>query len=91
MINTQATPSIPLNHKELTDEAMNPKGRSIAHHNIHSNKLAYISSGIETGGEYCGILQLPAEIVRIELVPKLKAKGESIYRKCFYHQCQEAC
>ena len=30
---------------------------------------------IETGGEFCGILQLSAELVRLELVPTTTAKG----------------
>ena len=37
----------------------------------------YVSFDIETGGEYCGILQLSAEIVRVELKPAETEKGPS--------------
>ena len=37
--------------------------------------IAVLSFDIETGEEYCGILQLSAEIVRVELAPKTTAKG----------------
>ena len=76
--NNPATPSIPLNQEQLTDDGNIPKGRLIAHHNIRSNKLAFISFDIKTGGQYCDILQLSAEIVRIELSPKVTAKGGTI-------------
>ena len=52
-----------------------PKGRSIAHPLLRDNKVAFLSFDIETGGEYCGILQLLAEIVRFELASKTTAKG----------------
>jgi len=44
-----------------------PKGRSIAHHFISSGKAVYISLDMETGGEYCGIIQLSAEMARMEI------------------------
>ena len=45
-----------------------PKGRSIAHYAIDAKKAVYVSLDIEVGGEYCGVVQLSAEIVRIDLV-----------------------
>ena len=47
----------------------------MAHHHLRAGKLVFISFDIETGGEFCGILQLSAEISRIELLPKINAKG----------------
>ena len=55
-----------------------PKGRSIAHHHIMDNKLVFVSFDIETGGEYCGILQLSAEIVRIKIIQSTSKKGVTI-------------
>ena len=52
-----------------------PKGRSLAHHHLRAGKLVFVSFDLETGGEFCGILQLSAEISRIELLPKTNAKG----------------
>ena len=37
----------------------------------------YVSFDIETGGEYCGILQISAEMVRVELSPVATKKGPS--------------
>ena len=54
-----------------------PKGRSIAHHDMARKGTAYVSFDIETGGEYCGILQLSAEVVRVELQPVETKKGPS--------------
>ena len=59
------------------DQSTIPRGRSIAHEVIREGKVVYVSFDIETGGEHCGILQLSAEMIRIELVPKQTKKGES--------------
>ena len=42
-----------------------PKGMSIAHNYLTQEKLVYISFDIETGGEYCGIVQISAQVFRI--------------------------
>ena len=42
-----------------------PKNTSIIHHILAKNKLVFISFDIETGGEYCGIIQLSAQIIRM--------------------------
>lgn len=70
-------PNIPTNPNTAEDPSI-PKGRSIAHHEINKNKLVFVSFDIETGGEYCGILQLSAEIIRMELIPKTTKKGEAV-------------
>ena len=55
-----------------------PKGRSIAHqHDMARKGTVYISFDIETGREYCGILQISDEMVRAELSPVVTKKGPS--------------
>jgi len=44
-----------------------PKGRSIAHHDIANNKIAYLSIDVEDAGEIAGLVQLSAEIFYVEL------------------------
>jgi len=47
------------------DELVKPRGKSIAHHYMPS-KMVYVSFDVEeTGGEYCGIIQMSANIFRI--------------------------
>ena len=46
------------------DDLAIPKGKSIAHHYMPS-KMVYVSFDVETGGEYCGIIQMSANIFRI--------------------------
>jgi len=43
------------------------KGRSICHALLEEKKLVFVSLDLETGGENCGIIQISAEIVRLEL------------------------
>jgi hypothetical protein len=45
-----------------------PKGRSIAHSILTDGSAVFLSLDIEIGGEYAGIVQLSAEIVRMKLV-----------------------
>ena len=54
-----------------------PKTRSLAHHQFEANKVVFVSFDIETGGEYCGILQMSAEIVRLKVIPKLIESGKN--------------
>ena len=39
-----------------------PRGKSIAYHHLMSNNAVFVSLDIETRGEYCGIIQLSAEM-----------------------------
>jgi hypothetical protein len=41
-----------------------PNGKSIAHFDLKANRIVYVSLDVETGGEYCGIIQLSAELFR---------------------------
>ena len=69
-------------HEDSTNPFLTPKptitkSRSIAHDHFEGNKLVFVSFDMETGGEFCGILQISAELVRIEVVPKITSKGPS--------------
>ena len=62
-----------------------PKGRNEhAYHYIDRGKAIFLSLDVETGGEYCGILQLSAEICRMIIKQdgssKLKDKATDIRR-----------
>ena len=46
------------------DTPMPPKGKSIAHYDLEAKRIVFVSLDVETGGEYCGIIQLSAEIFR---------------------------
>ena len=46
------------------DDVAIRRGKSIAHHYM-SSKMVYVSFDVETGGEYCGIIQMSANIFRI--------------------------
>jgi hypothetical protein len=45
-----------------------PKGGSIAHNILTDGSAVFLLLDIEIGGEYAGIVQLSAEIVRMKLV-----------------------
>ena len=45
-----------------TDQGPIPRNKSIAHWDIITNRAVFVSLDIETGGTYCGIIQLSAEI-----------------------------
>ena len=53
------------NGHSLQDRAI-PKGKSIAHHYLEHEKALFCSFDIETGGEFCGILQMSAQIFRVK-------------------------
>jgi hypothetical protein len=42
-----------------------PRNKSIAHHDLKDNNIVWCSLDLETGGEYCGIIQLSAELFRL--------------------------
>ena len=45
-----------------------PKGKSIAHYNLKAKRVVFVSLDVETGGEYCGIIQLSAELFRKKIL-----------------------
>lgn len=47
-----------------TDAPPIPRNKSIAHFDLQNNTVVFCSLDLETGGEYCGIIQLSAELFR---------------------------
>ncbi len=75
---------VPQENQEIrnnNDEPAIPKGKSIAHYNIKSGKIAYISFDIETGGEECGIIQLSAQIFRLGNNDTMETSNEDEFNK----------
>mmetsp|Transcript_24332 Transcript_24332/g.48822 ORF Transcript_24332/g.48822 Transcript_24332/m.48822 type:complete len:140 (-) Transcript_24332:434-853(-) len=75
---------VPPENQEIrnnNDEQAIPKGKSIAHYNIKSGKIAYISFDIETGGEECGIIQLSAQIFRLGNNDTMETSNEDEFNK----------
>ena len=63
------------------DDVAIPKGNSIAHHYMLS-KMVYLSFDVKTGGEYCGIVQMSANIFRINNnVGKIESESFDRYVK----------
>ncbi len=48
----------------VNKETKPPRGKSIAHFNLTNNKVVFLSLDLETGGEYCGIIQLSGQLFR---------------------------
>jgi hypothetical protein len=45
-----------------------PCGKSLAHHYIRAHKVVYCSFDLEHGGEYCGVIQISAQLFRHNIV-----------------------
>ena len=73
------------------DDPTIPKSRSLAHHEFEANKVVFVSFDIETGGEYCGILQMSAEaeIMRLKVTPKLMQAGKNKGKPSNSEDCPE--
>ena len=52
-----------------------PKSKSLTHDKFEAKKVVFVSFDIETGGEYCGILQMSGEIVRVDVLPTISRRG----------------
>jgi hypothetical protein len=67
-----------------------PGGRSIAHHTLNNHLCQFLSTDIETGGEFAGIIQLSAEIVHMKLLlmgKKLASeKAEDCCHGCMFNR-----
>ena len=61
----------------IEDDPTIPKTRSLAHHQFMDHKVVFVSFDIETGGEFCGILQISAEMVRLEVHPTIILSGNN--------------
>ena len=83
-INTDASINLVAAQEETTQTPDNisdptiPKGRSTAYHEFKKDKVVFLSFDIETGGEYCGILQMSAEIIRAEIYHQLIPRARVI-------------
>jgi len=63
------------------DDVAIPKGKLIAQHYMPS-KIVYVSFDVESGGEYCGIVQMSANIFRINNnVGEIESKSFDSYVK----------
>ena len=63
---TEVAPALPLREREEIGSATARKGRNEeADHLFADGEICFLSFDIEHGGEYCGILQLSAEFVRL--------------------------
>ncbi len=52
---------------ELSDnERKPPCGKSIAHFDLLDHNIVFLSLGLETGGEYCGIIQISGQLFRFD-------------------------
>ena len=59
-----------------------PAERSLTHNHMINKKAVYMSCDIETGGEYCGILQISAEVFRLNLMPgRNKGKDKAFSKR----------
>ena len=61
----------------IEDDPTIPKTRSLAHHQFMDHKVVFVSFDIETGGEFCGILQMSAEMVRMEVNQTIVQSGSN--------------
>ena len=50
--------SAPIPGNTANAERMPPNEKSIAYFDLADNKIVFLSLDLETGGEYCGIIQL---------------------------------
>ena len=63
---TEVAPALPLRERQENGGATHRKGRNEeADHLFTTGEVCFLSFDIEHGGEYCGIIQLSAEYVRM--------------------------
>lgn len=43
-----------------------PRGKSIAHFDLQAHNIVFLSLDLETGGEYCGIIQLSGQLFQFD-------------------------
>jgi hypothetical protein len=64
----EVAPQLPPQERaDLGENTTSRKGRSIADHLIHNRDVYLLSLDLEHGGDYCGILQLSAEMLRVRI------------------------
>ncbi len=60
----EATDSDPITAITSNAERKPPHGKSITHFDLCNNKIVFLSLDLETGREYCGIIQLSGQLLR---------------------------
>jgi hypothetical protein len=60
----EATDSDGITANAADTERKIPRGKSEAHFDLKDNKIVFLSLDLETGGEYCGIIQLSSQLFR---------------------------
>ena len=60
----EATDSDPITANVVDAERKIPRGKSEAHFDLKDNKIVFLFPDLETGGEYCGIIQLSGQLFR---------------------------
>ena len=58
------TDSAPITGNTTDADRKPPHAKSIAHFDLADNKIVFLSLNLETGGEYCGIIQLSVQLFR---------------------------
>ena len=76
----QLIPVAPITNQTIPDPftASGPpilNGRSILYHHFVQKKVVFLSFDTEVGGEYCGIVQMTAELARVDLNQTRTKKG----------------
>ena len=66
----EATDSDPIDTAPADEERIPPHGKSIAHFDLHDGNIVFLSLDLETGGEYCGIVQLSGQLFRQNMADK---------------------
>ena len=80
---TEVAPALPLRERQEIGGATARKGRNEeADHLFATGEICFLSFDIEHGGEYCGILQLSAEFVRLGI--EEAANGSNANDKASY-------
>ncbi len=68
--------------EDQLDNLPTPKGKSIVHHHIQQNKLSFLSFDIETGGEFCGIVQMSGQVFRfVDGGDRVQSEQSDIFNK----------
>ena len=66
----EAADSDPIDTAPADEERIPPRGKSIAHFDLQDGDTVFLSLYLETGGEYCGIVQLFGQLFRQNMADK---------------------
>ncbi len=68
---------------EIIDDLPIPKGKSIAHHYFKHNRGIFCSFDIQTGDEFCGVIQVSAQIM---CIPNMNLSTPSITKGAVFNE-----